>query len=476
MLNNNDKLREECGIFGIWSLSCEDVDPVRAAHTALYGLQHRGQEACGIAANDRGVINVTKGLGLVSDVFNAENLSKLTGDVVLGHVRYAAKVDNNQLSAQPMVISHMKGNLAIAHNGMITNASALRAELEQKGCVFHTKSDAEIIAYLIVGERLVCNSIEEAVQKACSRLEGAYSLLIMSPRKLIAVRDPHGFRPLCMGTLEGSPVFSSETCAFNSIGAKIVRDVKPGELILVEDGHVRSIDMAINKCKSSLCVFEYVYFARPDSVIDGLSVDLARQRMGEFLADEHPVEADVVIGVPDSGLSAAVGYAKRSGIPYGVGFVKNRYITRTFIQPTQRAREDAVRLKLNAMASEVYGKRVVMVDDSVVRGTTGARIVSLLREAGATEVHMRLSSPPFVAPCYYGTDVPDKKMLLAANHSIEEMKNLFGVDSLGFLSMNALAEIAKSCSLDFCTSCFTGEYPVLPKNDSISSKYERKLD
>ncbi len=473
---NSDKLREECGIFGIWALSGEDIDPIRATHTALYCLQHRGQEACGIAANDRGVINCTKGLGLVSDVFNGENLSKLTGNVVLGHVRYATKADNDHFSAQPIVISHMKGNLAIAHNGMITNAPVLRAELEQKGCVFHTRTDGEIIAYLIVAERLNSSSIEEAVQKACARLEGAYSLLVMSPRKLIAVRDPHGFRPLCMGTLDGSPVFSSESCAFNAIGAKLVRDVKPGELILVENGMLRSIDMAINTCRSSLCVFEYVYFARPDSVIDSLSVDLARQRMGEFLADEHPVEADVVIGVPDSGLSAAVGYAKRSGIPYGVGFIKNRYITRTFIQPTQRDRENAVRLKLNAMASEVYGKRVVMVDDSVVRGTTGARIVSLLREAGATEVHMRLSSPPFVAPCYYGTDVPDKKMLLAANHSIEEMKNIFGVDSLGFLSMNALEVIAKSCSLDFCTSCFTGDYPVVPKNDGPVSKYERKLD
>ena len=473
---NSDKLREECGIFGIWALSGEDIDPIRATHTALYCLQHRGQEACGIAANDRGVINCTKGLGLVSDVFNGENLSKLTGNVVLGHVRYATKADNDHFSAQPIVISHMKGNLAIAHNGMITNAPVLRAELEQKGCVFHTRTDGEIIAYLIVAERLNSSSIEEAVQKACARLEGAYSRLVMSPRKLIAVRDPHGFRPLCMGTLDGSPVFSSESCAFNAIGAKLVRDVKPGELILVENGMLRSIDMAINTCRSSLCVFEYVYFARPDSVIDSLSVDLARQRMGEFLADEHPVEADVVIGVPDSGLSAAVGYAKRSGIPYGVGFIKNRYITRTFIQPTQRDRENAVRLKLNAMASEVYGKRVVMVDDSVVRGTTGARIVSLLREAGATEVHMRLSSPPFVAPCYYGTDVPDKKMLLAANHSIEEMKNIFGVDSLGFLSMNALEVIAKSCSLDFCTSCFTGDYPVVPKNDGPVSKYERKLD
>ena len=473
---NSDKLREECGIFGIWALSGEDIDPIRATHTALYCLQHRGQEACGIAANDRGVINCTKGLGLVSDVFNGENLSKLTGNVVLGHVRYATKADNDHFSAQPIVISHMKGNLAIAHNGMITNAPILRAELEQKGCVFHTRTDGEIIAYLIVAERLNSSSIEEAVQKACARLEGAYSLLVMSPRKLIAVRDPHGFRPLCMGTLDGSPVFSSESCAFNAIGAKLVRDVKPGELILVENGMLRSIDMAINTCRSSLCVFEYVYFARPDSVIDSLSVDLARQRMGEFLADEHPVEADVVIGVPDSGLSAAVGYAKRSGIPYGVGFIKNRYITRTFIQPTQRDRENAVRLKLNAMASEVYGKRVVMVDDSVVRGTTGARIVSLLREAGATEVHMRLSSPPFVAPCYYGTDVPDKKMLLAANHSVEEMKNIFGVDSLGFLSMNALEVIAKSCSLDFCTSCFTGDYPVVPKNDGPVSKYERKLD
>ncbi len=475
MYNHDDKLREECGVFGIWATPEMENEAVRVTHTALYCLQHRGQEACGIAVNDRGVINLTKGLGLVSDVFNEKNLTKLSGNAAIGHVRYSPKETNDQLSAQPLVISHMKGNLAIAHNGVITNGPVLRAELEQRGCVFHTRTDSEIIAYLIVAERLVSSSIEEAVQRACEKLEGAYALLIMSPRKLIAVRDPHGLKPLCMGDLDGCPVFSSESCAFNAVGAKVVRDVRPGEIVMVEDGNISSIDFAMNTCRSALCVFEYVYFARPDSVIDSLSVDLARQRMGEFLADEHPVEADVVIGVPDSGLSAAVGYAKRSGIPYGVGFVKNRYIARTFIQPTQRAREDAVRLKLNAMSSEVYGKRVVMVDDSVVRGTTGARIVSLLREAGATEVHMRLSSPPFIAPCFYGTDVPDKKRLIAANHSIEEMKEIFGVDSLGFLSMNALEEIAKSCSLNFCTSCFTGEYPVIPC-DVPASKYERKLD
>ncbi|MDD6263460.1 MAG: amidophosphoribosyltransferase [Clostridiales bacterium] len=476
MIYDDRKLKEECGVFGIWSAQEDEHDPVRVTHTALYCLQHRGQEACGIAANDRGVISVTKGLGLVSDVFNEKNLAKLSGNVVLGHVRYSTNETNDQLSAQPLVISHMKGNLAIANNGVITNAAVLRAELEQKGCVFHTKSDSEIIAYLIVAERLRSASIEEAVMRACERLEGAYSMLVMSPRKLMAVRDPYGFRPLCIGSLDGSQVFASESCAFNAIGAKLVRDVKPGELVLVENGEMRSIDMAMNRHRSHLCVFEYVYFARPDSVIDSLSVDIARQRMGAFLADEHPVDADIVIGVPDSGLSAAIGYSNRSGIPYGVGLVKNRYIARTFIQPTQRAREDAVRLKLNAMSSEIYGKRVVMVDDSIVRGTTGARIVSLLREAGATEVHMRLSSPPFVAPCYYGTDVPDKKMLIAANHSIEEMTEIFGVDSLGFLSLEALEEIAKSCSLDFCTSCFTDKYPIVPKNDGPVSKYERKLD
>lgn len=471
----SQKLHEECGVFGIWVHPEDAYDPVYLTHTALYNLQHRGQEACGIAVNDRGVISLKKGVGLISDVFSERELRSLHGQAAVGHVRYTTSATNCETNAQPLVISHIKGNLALAHNGQITNAADLRDVLERNGSIFHTTNDSEIIPYLIVRERLSAPDIETAIARAIACLRGAYSLVVMSPRKLIAVRDPNGFRPLCVGRLGKSYVFASESCAIDSIGAKFLRDLRPGELAVVEDGELRFIDSGLRAERTSLCVFEYVYFARPDSVIDGLSVDLARQRMGEFLADEHPVEADVVIGVPDSGLSAAIGYAARSGIPYGVGLVKNRYIGRTFIQPTQGARENAVRLKLNPLSSAVYGKRVVMVDDSIVRGTTSARIVSLLREAGATEVHMRLSSPPFVAPCYYGTDVPDKKMLIAANHSVDEIARIIGVDSLGYLSEAALAELAKSCRLDFCTACFNGNYPVPPSSRPGHSIFERRI-
>lgn len=471
----HEKLHEECGIFGIWTHPDDEIDPVYRTHTALYNLQHRGQEACGIAVNDRGVISVRKGVGLISDVFTERDLRAMHGQAAIGHVRYTTSATNCEANAQPLVISHMKGNLALAHNGQIANAADLRDMLERNGSIFHTTNDSEIIPYLIVQERLHAPDIETAVARAIAYLRGAYSLVIMSPRKMIAVRDPNGFRPLCVGKLGKSFVFASESCALDSVGAEFLRDLHPGELAVVEDGVLRFLDSGLRAERSSLCVFEFVYFARPDSVIDGLSVDLARQRMGEYLADEHPVDADIVIGVPDSGISAAIGYAARSGIPYGIGLVKNRYIGRTFIQPTQGARENAVRLKLNPLASTVSGKRVVMVDDSIVRGTTSAHIVSLLREAGAKEVHMRLSSPPFVAPCYYGTDVPDQKMLIAAQHSVAEIREMIGVDSLGYLSEAALAELAKSCRLNFCTACFNGKYPVPPSPRQEHSIYERRI-
>lgn len=466
---NSDKLHEECGVFGIRVGKNDSLDPTRITHTALYSLQHRGQEACGIAVNDRGVISLEKGLGLVSEVFNEKKLASLSsdsfqGEAAIGHVRYSSYTGNTWANAQPIVISHVKGNMALTYNGRLVNAASLRNELERQGNIFQTTNDSEIIAYLIVRERLRAPSIEEAVKRASAYLEGAFSVILMSPQKMIALRDSHGFRPLCIGKLKNSFIFSSESCVFRAVGAEFLRDVKPGEIAVVRNGELFSLDSGIRTRRTSLCAFEFIYFARPDSVIDGLPVDLARQRMGAHLADEHPANADIVIGVPDSGLSAAIGYSKRSGIPYGIGLVKNRYIARAFIQPTQNEREASVRLKLSVLASEIYGKRVVLVDDAIVRGTTSLHIVSLLREAGALEVHMRVSSPPFIAPCYYGTDIPDKSSLIATDSTVADVARSIGADSLGYLSQGAIDEISKSCSLDLCTSCFGGEYPVLPKH------------
>ncbi len=456
---------EECGVFGIRS-DCNDAhNAANICHTALYGLQHRGQEACGIAANDQGVLSLYKGPGLVSEVFNQKQLDSLHGDAAIAHVRYCAGSPNNWQNAQPLVVSHIKGNLAVAFNGKITNAPSLKSSLEKSGSIFQTGSDIEIIANLIVFERLSAVSMEIAVSRAAAKLRGAFCIVLMSPRKLIALRDPHGFRPLCMGKLKNSVVFSSESCAFDTIGAKLVRDIAPGELVLSGPDGLVSMFFAEPENKSSFCAFEYVYFLRPDSIADGLNVDLARQRMGALLAIEHPVQADIVVGVPDSGLNAAIGYSKQSGIPYTIGLVKNRYITRTFIKPTQSERINQVKLKLNALSSEVCGKSVILVDDSIVRGTTSGHIVSLLREAGATAVHMRISSPPFVAPCYYGTDVPDKSMLIASSRDLKDITQAIGADSLGYLSINALNEISKSSCLGFCTSCFGTPYPVLPESE-----------
>ncbi|MER2144151.1 MAG: amidophosphoribosyltransferase, partial [Eubacteriales bacterium] len=352
--------------------------------------------------------------------------------MAVGHVRYGTAGINPVQNAQPIVVNHCKGLMSLAHNGALTNAGELREELEMAGSIFHMTSDSEIIAHVIIRERLKSGSIEAAVRKAMGRLEGAYSFVVMSSTKLIAARDPHGFHPLCIGTRpDGSVMFASETCALDAVGATFLRDVQPGEVVIVDKKGMRSDETHVGKCKKSLCVFEYIYFARPDSVVDGSSVHMARQRAGSFLALEHPVNADVVIGVPDSGLDAAIGYAKTSGIPYGIGFIKNKYIGRTFIQPTQSDRENKVRIKLNPVSATVKGKRVVLVDDSIVRGTTCARIVQLLRDAGATEVHMRSSAPPFLYPCYYGTDVDSQKNLVAWNRTVEEVRQIIGVDSLG---------------------------------------------
>ena len=468
-------LHEECGVFGIYVTPGDDIQPAYTAFNALFALQHRGQESCGITVSDKGVFHQHKNMGLASEVFTAEDLDALQGQIAIAHCRYAPNGTKTRENAQPLVVQHLKGNLAIAQNGSIVNAAQLRHDLEETGAIFQTKTDAEIIAYLIVRQRMQSESIESAVQHLMDVATGAYAMVIMSPRKLIAARDPNGYRPLCIGKLNNSYVFASESCALDTIGATFLRDVEPGEICIVEDGRFRSIKSSV-QAKHALCVFEYIYFARPDSVIDGMGVDLFRRMAGACLAKEHPVEADVVIGVPDSGLPAAIGYAQESGIPFGMGLIKNRYIARTFIQPTQGQRERAVRLKLNAISEIVKGKRVVMIDDSIVRGTTCAHIVSLLRDAGATEVHMRISSPPFLFPCYFGTDVPDKSMLIAHGRTVEEIREMIGVDTLGYLSLDSVHEIAKNVHIDICDGCFTGQYATeIPDSQEIS-KYERMIE
>ena len=470
-----DKLHEECGVFGIYAPG-QGEDVVADTYHALYALQHRGQESCGIAVNDDGVITGYKDVGLVGEVFTKEVLQKLPrGEMAVGHCRYATTGSQNRDNAQPLVIQHIKGGLALAHNGNLTNAAELREELELSGAIFHTTSDTEVIAYTVTQERITAPSIQAAVSQAMDRIKGAYSLVLMSPSKLIAVRDPWGFRPLCLGQLgEKDYVVASESCALDSIGARFIRDIRPGEILVISDKGLES-DLSHCQEKTAACIFEFIYFARPDSVIDGSCVHTARQRAGAFLALEHPVQADVVIGVPDSGLDAALGYARQSGIPYGVGFIKNKYVGRTFIQPGQKQRESAVRIKLNTVASTVAGKRVVLVDDSIVRGTTIARIVRLLREAGATEVHARLSAPPFLYPCYFGTDIDSCENLIAHSHTIEEIREIIGVDSLGYLDVKDLDKLADNSSCGFCDGCFTGRYPVDPPAKAQKSKFEQKL-
>ena len=467
------KLHEECGIFGIYNR--DDLNVASASYYALYSLQHRGQESCGIAVNDDGLINCHKDCGLVNEVFTRENLQALgQGQMAIGHCRYGTMGSAPRINAQPLVVNHIKGCMALAHNGALTNAAELREELELQGSIFHMTSDTEVISYIITKERLTSGSIEEAVSRAMDRLKGAYSLVVMSPSKLIAVRDPHGFRPLCIGEIGDSVVFASESCALDSVGARFVRDLQPGEIVIVDRDGMRSDTSHVGVAPKTTCIFEYIYFARPDSVIDGSGVHNARIRAGALLALEHPVQADVVIGVPDSGIDAAIGYARQSGIPYGVGLIKNKYIGRTFIQPTQSDREDKVRIKLNPVSEVVRGKRVVMVDDSIVRGTTSARIVKLLREAGATEVHFRSSAPKFLNPCYFGTDIDSRENLIACKYTTEEIAKIIGVDSLGFLSADSVGKIPSN-SCGFCDACFTGNYPCDPPKFPGKSKFERKI-
>ena len=470
-------LHEECGVFGIYDKAgTEDV--AAAAYAALYALQHRGQESCGIAVNVDGVITGHRDIGLVNEVFTPAVMASLPagGKMATGHVRYATSGSRTRANAQPMVVRHCKGTIALCHNGNLTNAASLRHELEMQGAIFHGSSDTEVIWYLVTRARLACGNIETAISRTMDLLEGAYSLVIMSPAKLIAARDAHGFRPLCIGTLPGGGyVFASETCALDAAGAEYLRDVEPGEIVIADHNGLRSMKDHCNTAPHTMCVFEYIYFARPDSQLEGCSVHEARRQAGRFLAEEHPVAADVVIGVPDSGLDAALGYAEASGIPYGIGFIKNKYIGRTFIQGSQKQRENSVRIKLNAVKSTVEGKRVVLIDDSIVRGTTSARIIKLLRDAGAKEVHFRVSAPPFKYPCYFGTDIPDQKLLVATGRTVDEINRVLGADSLGYLSIEHVTQLAKGAKCGFCTGCFTGEYPVAPPPPEEPNPYERPL-
>ena len=470
-------INEECGIFGIYTNEISNY-ATYSTYYALYALQHRGQESCGIAANDRGVISIKKDIGLVSQVFNTKTLNELgSASMAIGHVRYSTSGAINLANAQPLHIKHIKGPLVIAHNGNITNAVELRQKFEENGAIFYGTSDSEIIAYLIAANRLKLNSIEAAVKESVKTLKGAFSLIIMSAQKLIAVRDMTGFKPLCIGKNKqnGAIVFSSESCALSAAQANFVRDVRPGELITIENGQMHC-DTSMCSKKSHLCVFEYIYFSRPDSTIENISVYDARIEMGRLLAMQNPVEADVVIGVPFSGLVAAKGFSLESKIPYCDGFVKNSYIGRSFIEPTKSLRENTIKIKLSVIKSVVANKRVVVVDDSIVRGSTSKKIVKMLKEAGAKEVHVRISSPEFKHPCYFGTDVDGTENLIACKMTTKEIATHIGADSLSYLSVENIKKFKLPESEHFCTGCFNGVYPDWVPTNLRKNKFEQKIE
>ena len=472
--NTSSKLHEECGVFGMYDFDGGDV--TSTIYYGLFALQHRGQESCGIAVSDtagpKGRVASHKGMGLVNEVFTQENLSSMKGDIGVGHVRYSTAGASTRENAQPLVLNYVKGTLALAHNGNLINAAELRHDLEYTGAIFQTTIDSEVIAYHIARERLNSATAEEAVRRACKKIKGAYALVVMSPRKLIGARDPYGFKPLCIGRRGNAYILASESCALDTVGAAFVRDVQPGEIVTItRDGIMSDVSMCLPREQEARCIFEYIYFARPDSRIDGVSVYEARIRAGQYLAMDSPVDADLVVGVPESGNGAALGYSLQSGIPYGTAFVKNSYVGRTFIKPGQSSRESSVRVKLNVLKEAVKGKRVIMIDDSIVRGTTSDRIVGMLREAGAVEVHMRVSSPPFLWPCYFGTDVPARDQLIAYNRSVEEIRRMIGADSLAYLGQERLSQMAEG--LGICTGCFTGSYPMEPPTEDIRGEYQR---
>ncbi len=474
-MQEDRELHEECGVFGIYDFDGNDV--ASSIYYGLFALQHRGQESCGIAVSDtngpKRKVDSYKGMGLVNEVFSPENLEGLKGDIGVGHVRYSTAGGSTRENAQPLVLNYVKGTLGLAHNGNLINAPELRKELEYTGAIFQTTIDSEVIAYHIARERLNCGTVEEAVKLAMKKIKGAYSLVVMSPRKLIGARDPQGFKPLCIGKRDNAYILASETCALDTIGAEFVRDVLPGEIVTItpKDGIVSDTSMCPKPSEEARCIFEYIYFARPDSCIDGVSVYDSRIKAGRFLAMDSPVDADLVVGVPESGNAAALGYSLESGIPYGTAFVKNSYVGRTFIKPKQSSRESSVKVKLNVLKNAVKGKRVIMIDDSIVRGTTSDRIVSMLKEAGATEVHVRISSPPFLWPCYFGTDVPAREQLIAYNRSVEDIRKIIGADTLAYLDINRLEELSEGKAI--CKGCFNGKYPMEPPKEDIRGEYQK---
>ncbi len=464
---DEDRVHEECGVFGVYDFDGKDVSST--IYYGLFALQHRGQESCGIAVSDtkgpKGKVISHKDMGLVNDVFNSEILEQLKGNIGIGHVRYSTAGSSVRENAQPLVLNYVKGTLGMAHNGNLLNAVELRDELSYTGAIFQTTIDSEVIAYLIARERLKVGTVEEAVKNAMLKIKGAYSLIVMSPRKLIGARDPFGFKPLCIGKRDNTYFLSSETCALDTVGATFIRDVLPGEIVTITQDGIAS-DTSMMRDETAKCIFEYIYFARPDSKFDGMGVYESRINAGRILAKTHPVEADVVVGVPESGNPAALGYAMESGIPYGNAFIKNNYVGRTFIKPKQEQRESSVMVKLNVLKEAIEGKRVVMIDDSIVRGTTCARIVSLLKNAGAKEVHVRISSPPFLHPCYFGTDIPSEEQLIASGNTVEQVCKIIGADSLGYLEVDRLSEMICGRT-GFCDACFTGNYPVEPPTINI---------
>lgn len=470
-----DELHEECGVFGMYDFDGADVAP--SIYYGLFALQHRGQESCGIAVSEtngpKGKVVTHKDMGLVNEVFTHEALEKLKGDIGVGHVRYSTAGASTRENAQPLVLNYVKGTLGLAHNGNLINANELRRELAYTGAIFQTTIDSEVIAYYIARERLRSKTVQEAVRRVAERIKGAYALVVMSPRKLVGARDPFGFKPLVIGKRDNAYMLASETCALETLGADYVRDVEPGEIVTLSPEHGIQSDktLCLPKEEHARCIFEYIYFARPDSHIDGKSVYGARIKAGRFLAQDSPVNADLVVGVPESGNVAAMGYSMESGIPYGMAFVKNGYVGRTFIKPAQSSRESSVAIKLNALQEAVAGKRVIMIDDSIVRGTTSNRIVNMLREAGATEVHVRISSPPFLWPCYFGTDIPVREQLIAYNRTIEQIREVIGADSLGYLQIGRLEQMVDGLSI--CKGCFTGQYPLEPPTDDIRGDYIR---
>lgn len=471
----DDHIKEECGVFGMYDFDGNDV--ATSIYYGLFALQHRGQESCGIAVSEtngpKGKVSAYKDMGLLNEAFTPDTLASLKGDIGVGHVRYSTAGSSTRENAQPLVLNYVKGTLGLAHNGNLINAPELRRELEYTGAIFQTTIDSEVIAYHIARERLNSKTVEEAVGRAMKKIKGAYSLIVMSPRKLIGARDPFGFRPLCIGKRDNCYILASETCALDTIGAEFVRDVEPGEIVTIspDKGIESDKSLCIPKNEHARCVFEYIYFARPDSYLDGVSVYHSRIMAGKFLAMDSPVEADIVTGVPESGNCAAMGYAMESGIPYATAFVKNTYVGRTFIKPKQKNRESSVQVKLNPIREVVEGKRVVMIDDSIVRGTTSDRIVKMLRDAGAKEVHVRISSPPFLWPCYFGTDVPARDQLIAYNRTVDQIRDVIGADSLAYLGIERLSQMVNG--KEICTGCFTGKYPMEPPEEDIRGEFDK---